>query len=83
MLKHDIGRERGVPDDAARLKVPLGINEGPRCISFQLLEFPHPLSEQEPTEEACRKSTYPSVPHMMQVLRSFRPFLIKRRRVPT
>lgn len=24
-----------------------------------------------------------SVPHMMQVLRSFRPFLIKRRRVPT
>src|SRR5216684_4560266 len=58
MLKHDIGREREVPDDAARLKIPLGINEGPSGVAIQLLKFPHRPSEQEPTEEACRQCTY-------------------------
>jgi hypothetical protein len=58
MLKHDIGWEREVSDDAAGLKVPLRITEGTRGVSFQLFKFPHGLSEQEPTEEACRQCTY-------------------------
>src|SRR6266851_4533382 len=58
MLKHDIGREREVPDDAACFKIPLGITEGPRSVAFQLLKFPHRLSHQEPTEEAGRQCTY-------------------------
>jgi hypothetical protein len=58
MLKQDIGGEREVSDDAAGLKVPLGITEGARGVSFQLFKSPHGLSEQEPTEEACRQCTY-------------------------
>ena len=58
MLKDDIGGEREVSDDAAGLKVPLRITEGTRGVSFQLFKSPHGLSEQEPTEEACRQCTY-------------------------
>ena len=58
MLKHDIGREREVPDDAARLKIPLGITEGTRGVAVQLLKFPRRLSYQEPTQDACRQCAY-------------------------
>jgi len=58
VLKHDIGREREVPDYIARLEIPLGIAEGPRDVSFQYLKFPHCLSEQEATEKAGHQRAY-------------------------
>jgi hypothetical protein len=58
MLKHDIGWEREVSDDAAGLKVPLRITEGTRGISYQLFKFPLGLSEQEATKKACGQCTY-------------------------
>jgi hypothetical protein len=49
---------RPCPNNAVRLKIPFGINEGPRSLTIQLIKLPHRLSEQEPAEKAGRQCTY-------------------------
>jgi hypothetical protein len=45
VLNRDFGRKGKVPDYAARLEVPLWIDEGSRRIAIQLNEFPDRLPE--------------------------------------